>query len=93
MAKLRRVLRGRRDALLEALETHLPEGATFGDLLEGARREAAHQREHELVPLPAIQSVAQCRDPLFDHVFVYENYPVAASVARAIANGIAVVVI
>jgi len=59
------------------LRVHLGEGRALRDLLSFLQSHGTAMREHESVPLTAIQGLSRVARgaPLFDTLFVFENYP------------------
>lgn len=51
---------------------------TLADLAAQVQREAGESAAHHHFPLPAIQTLSGARRTLFDHVLVFENYPIQA---------------
>ncbi|HEX2208741.1 MAG TPA: condensation domain-containing protein, partial [Longimicrobium sp.] len=67
------------------LRARVPEGGTVGEWLAGLQRLQGEMRQHEHVSLTDVQGwSAVPRDrPLFESVFVFENYPLDAGEADA----------
>jgi iturin family lipopeptide synthetase C len=54
----------------------LPEAATFNQLLRQVQAEAARSEPHHYFPLAEIQSASPLKQNLFDHILIFENFPV-----------------
>lgn len=58
---------------------HSEDGCTFIQLLEMVQRSALAAQQYDYYPTAAIQSLSELKDNLFDHMFVFQNFPMAES--------------
>jgi len=49
---------------------------TFSQLLQAVQKNAISSKEHAYYPLSEIQAKSPLKQGLFDHILVYENYPI-----------------
>ncbi len=60
-----------------------PDGITFGEAAQQLQKESLAARDLEYVPLAEIQGQWPQQGQLFDHIVVFENYPVQEKVKEA----------
>ncbi|MCP4217516.1 MAG: AMP-binding protein, partial [bacterium] len=62
------------------------EQATFAHLLNRIREESGPSKRHEHISLAEIQTNSELKSNLFDHIMVFENFPVEENVKKAGSN-------
>jgi amino acid adenylation domain-containing protein/non-ribosomal peptide synthase protein (TIGR01720 family) len=61
-------------------------GATFDHLLRRTSEEAVQCKPHHYYPLAKIQAQTRLKQHLLDHLFVFENYPIAEQIDGVIVD-------
>ncbi|MBU0485482.1 MAG: amino acid adenylation domain-containing protein [Proteobacteria bacterium] len=60
------------------------EGRTFRELLTETQARFMQGRDHHQYPLAAIQAKIPLRQELFDHIMIFENYPIKEGLTKAV---------
>lgn len=61
------------------LKVDLTEGGTVKEFLQGVQKSSNSTLGHEYIPLADIQNQSGLGSQLFDHIFIYENFPAAVN--------------
>lgn len=56
---------------------------TFVDLIQEVHQKGTDRSEHDFLPLPEIQKLSPLKNHLFNHLFVFENYPALSNAAQS----------
>jgi amino acid adenylation domain-containing protein/non-ribosomal peptide synthase protein (TIGR01720 family) len=65
------------------VRVRLSPGMTFQQLLENIQKEAMENENHQYYPLPGILSETPLGKELFDHIMIFENYPIEKQIDNA----------
>lgn len=64
----------------------LESGASFGTHAHAAHENALRAEPHHYTPLPDVHRITSLGSRLFDHILVFENYPLDQELARGLKN-------